>query len=112
MTSAEYSVPVGSSAVAHARAEWVVHSHNPGPFTEGDSRSPSYDPALRADPATSKVNLQLSLVQPRCDVKFAISNALNSHPSLQRFPDAPVSSLFYAYTFRPRTLSLSATRHF
>lgn len=112
MTSADYSVPIGGSAVAHARAEWVVHSHNPGPFTEGDPRSISYDPALRADPATSKVNLQLSVVQPRCDVKFSISNALNSHPSLQRFPDAPGSSLYYAYTFRPRTLSLTATRHF
>ena len=112
MASADYSVPIGSSADAHAGAEWVVHSHNPGPFTEGDPRSTAYDPALRADPATNKVNLQLSVVQPSSDIKFAVSNALNSHPSLQRFPDAPGSSLFYAYTFRPRTLSLTATRHF
>jgi iron complex outermembrane recepter protein len=112
MASAEYHLPIGQSVVGYARAEDVVHSHNAGPFTEGDPQSIGYDPTLRADASTRRLNLNLGMIRSGFDVKLSINNALNSRPTLQRFPDAPGSSLYYAYTFRPRTITLTASQRF
>jgi outer membrane receptor protein involved in Fe transport len=109
----EYDVPWGRRLTLYARALDVVHSHNPGPYSEeGDPRSSVYDPTLRADPATKLLSLQLGIVYSGLDVKLSASNVFNSHPTLQLDDDAAGSSLHYASTFRSRTLSLTATQRF
>lgn len=110
--SAKYQRPIGGRVVGYARAEEIVYSHNTGPFTEGDPRSIGTDPTLRADPSTSRLNLQLGLIRSAFDVRLSVSNVFNSRPALQLSPDAPGSSLYYAYTFRPRTIALTATQRF
>jgi outer membrane receptor protein involved in Fe transport len=104
--SAHYEWPLADITTAYLRAEEIVHSHNPGPFTELDTRSPSYDPRLTADPATYLLNLQLGLTWPSVNVRIFVNNVTNTQPLLQRYSDAPGSALVYAYSLRPRTVGL------
>ena len=99
---------IGDTEV-YARAEEIVHSHNPGPFSELDPRSVSFSPSYTADPATEQLNLQLGVTRPHWDMKMFVGNVLNSLPVLQRNADAGASSLIYAYTFRPRTVGITIT---
>jgi iron complex outermembrane receptor protein len=110
--SAEYRLPVRWGATAYARAEEIVHSHNPGPFLEADPNSAVFTTTEFADPATKLLNLHLGMVRDGFDLKLSVINALNSQPLLQHDSDAPGSSLQYAYTFRPRTLALTGTQRF
>ena len=110
--SVQYQIPLGTDVGGYARVENTVHSHNPGPFSENRPGTVGYDPTLRADPATNKVNLKVGLAWTRFDINVFVNNALNSQPTLQRTPDAPGSTLNYAYTFRPRTAGLTGTLRF
>jgi iron complex outermembrane recepter protein len=110
--SAEHRLPIGNSLVAYAGIEDIVHSHNPGPFLEGNHQSISYEPAARADPATNLLNLHLGITQSALDFRLSVTNALNSNPIVVRENDAPGSSLFYAQTLRPRTLALTVSQRF
>jgi iron complex outermembrane recepter protein len=105
--SAEYRRPLTSGVVAYAAADDIFASHNPGPFTENDPRATSYSPGFRADPATNRLNVRLGLIRSSLEIRLSVENALNSAPILQLNSDATGSSLYYAYTFRPRTLGLS-----
>jgi iron complex outermembrane recepter protein len=107
-----YQRSISALTEAYARAEGLIHSHNPGPFSELDPKSISYSPRYTADPATEQLNLQLGLAWPHWDVKMFVNNALNSLPILQRNADAGSSSLIYAYTFRPRSVGITSTCKF
>jgi outer membrane receptor protein involved in Fe transport len=110
---AEYRWPVASSGLAaYLSAEDIVHSHNPGPFTEQNPNWIIYDPRIRSDPASDLLNLHAGLTWPHLNLEFFVRNALNQQPVLQLYADAPGSALLYGYTLRPRTLGLSGTwRH-
>jgi outer membrane receptor protein involved in Fe transport len=110
--AAEYRIPVHSGAVAYARAEEIVHSHNPGPFLERDPASSSFDPTQYSDPVTKLLNLHFGVMMRGLDLKVSVINVLNSQPVLQHDSDAPGATLQYAYTFRPRTVALSGTQRF
>jgi outer membrane receptor protein involved in Fe transport len=110
--SVQYDFPLGADVAGYARATDIVHSHNPGPFSEGDPAAVGFDPTLRADPATNKLNLQVGLAWAHFDIKLFVNNALSSRPTLQRSPDAPGSTLNYAYTFRPRTAGMTGSWRF
>jgi iron complex outermembrane receptor protein len=97
---------------AYARAEDIATSHNPGPFTESNPKALGDSPTYQSDPATNRLNLQLGLSWTHWDIKLFANNVLNSLPALQRNVDAPGSTLVYAYTFRPRTVGLTANRTF
>jgi len=107
-----YQQPIAAGVDAYARAENLVHSHNPGPFSELDPKSISFSPRYTADPATDQLNLQLGATWTHCDLRMFLNNALNSHPVLQRNADSGSSSLIYAYTFRPRTIGITSTWNF
>jgi iron complex outermembrane recepter protein len=98
-----------SSTAAYIHGEEILHSHNPGPFTELDPKSASYDPGLIADPATYLLNLQLGITRPNLNVHLFLNNVTNTQPLLQRDADAPGSTLQYAYTLRPRTVGVLGT---
>jgi iron complex outermembrane recepter protein len=110
--SARYDWPLIHDAEGYVRMEEIVHSHNPGPFSELDPRNISYDPVLRADPATDILNLQLGVTWGTSDIRVFVDNALDSQPDLQRDVDAPGSRLVYAYTFKPRILGVRANWRF
>ena len=102
-----YQWPMAGGA-AYARAEDIATSHNPGPFTESNPKALSDSPAYQSDPATDRLNLQLGMNFAHWDIKLFTDNVLNSLPALQRNFDARGSTLVYAYTFRPRTVGITA----
>jgi iron complex outermembrane recepter protein len=110
--SVRYEWLLGPGATGYVRVDDTIHSHNPGPFTELDHRYTYYDPRYTADPATDLLNPQLGVKWAALDLKLFVSNALNQHPDLQLYADAPGSTLEYAYTVQPRTLGLTANWKF
>jgi iron complex outermembrane recepter protein len=107
-SSARYDWPLTYSVNGYVRLEDIVHSHNPGPFSELDPKNIGYVPVLRSDLATTILNLKLGATWDRWDTKVFVDNATDSHPDLQRDVDAAGSRLIYAYTFKPRTSGLRA----
>ncbi|HME37458.1 MAG TPA: TonB-dependent receptor [Steroidobacteraceae bacterium] len=107
--SVRYEWPLIGKASAYLRAEEIAHSHNPGPFTEQDPNSLSYNPGLSADPAYNLLNLQVGATRSGLNIRLFANNLTNSRPMLQRYSDAPGSALVYAYTLRPRTVGLLGT---
>jgi iron complex outermembrane receptor protein len=107
--SARYEWPFRSTTAVYIHGEEIIHSHNPGPFTELDPKSASYDPGLIADPATYLFNLQLGVTRPNLNVHLFVNNVTNTQPLLQRDADAVGSTLQYAYTLRPRTVGVLGT---
>jgi iron complex outermembrane recepter protein len=101
-----YEWPITQEITGCARIEEVVHSHNPGPFTELDPRAIGYDPRFVADPATSVLNLKLCLIRSKLELRLFVNNALDAHPLLQSSADAPGSLPVYAHTLTPRTWGL------
>jgi len=101
-----YEWPITHQITGCARIEEIVHSHNPGPFTELDPRAIGYDPRFVADPATSVLNLKLGLIWSKLDLRLFVNNALDAHPLLQASADAPGSLPTYAHTLTPRTWGL------
>ena len=110
--TAEYRWPIRADVSAYLRAENIVDSHNPGPFTEQNPNYVYYDARIRSDPAISLINLRLGLTTPNVEINLFVENASDRQPVLQLYADAPGSQLLYAYTLRPRTVGLSGTwRH-
>jgi outer membrane receptor protein involved in Fe transport len=108
----EYQFPLGLSTKAFVRAEDVLRSRNPGPFLEQNPASSRFDVTEYPDPTTNLVNMHLGVTGQGWDVKLSILNVTNAQPLLQHDSDASGSTLQYAYTFRPRTVALSATKKF
>jgi iron complex outermembrane recepter protein len=101
-----YEWPINPGVTGYARIDEVVHSHNPGPFTELDPKAIGYDPRFVADPATSVLDLELGLIWSKLDLRLFVNNASGSHPLLQSSADAPGSLPVYAHTLTPRTWGL------
>jgi len=110
--SARYDWPLVHEVMGFVRMEEIVHSHNPGRYSELDPDNINYDPSLRADPATDLLNLQLGVTWRSSDIRVFVDNALDSQPDLQRDVDAAGSPLVYAYTFKPRTIGVRANWRF
>jgi iron complex outermembrane recepter protein len=102
----EYRQPLTADLNAYIALNDLFASHNPGPFTESDPNAVSYAPAIRADPATNRLNLRFGILRGGLDFRLSLENALNSTPALHLDSDVVGSSLLYAYTFRPRTIGL------
>jgi outer membrane receptor protein involved in Fe transport len=109
------SVQARYSFSAHGLPGYVLlddraKSHNPGPYTNNP------DPLGRIayDPATNLLNGRLNLSVYGTDVALYCNNILDAHPLLgvaNNYLGAN-DNLFYASTFRPRTLGLTLERKF
>ncbi len=108
--SAEHRMPLGARLSLYAGAYYIVRSHNPGPFLESDPASSSYNPGLRSDPATHRLDLRIGIIRAGTDIRLSFLNVLDATPVLLRDNDAAGSSLYYGQTFRPRTVALSVSR--
>jgi outer membrane receptor protein involved in Fe transport len=111
--SIERRIPAGDRLRARVRAEDTFHSRNPGPFYTSDPASPFYAPGLVADPATNLLNLRADVERGQLDVALYLNNILDSQPTLlKRNKGNDLTTLYYATTFRPRTVGLSGTWRF
>lgn len=120
LASLERSFSLRSQLTLRIRAEDAFHSHNSGPFYTGIPGT-YYAPGLEGDPSTNLLNLRatLSLQTPHqadgqsLDLSFFVTNVLDAQPALlKRNKGADVSTLYYAITFRPRTVGVAGTWQF
>lgn len=107
-----YEWPISHEITGYTRIDEVVHSHNPGPFTELDPKAIGYDPRFVADPATSVLDLKLGLIWSKLDLRLFVNNASGGDPMLQSSADAPGSLPTYAHTLTPRTWGLACAWSF
>jgi iron complex outermembrane receptor protein len=112
VASVDYTVHLGSGIVVNARAEDVFHSRNPGPFTSDNPASLLYAPDRRPDASTYVLNLRANVTWSHMDMALFVNNALDSQPTVLRRNRCCFDTLFYATTFRPRTVGLSGTWRF
>jgi outer membrane receptor protein involved in Fe transport len=112
VASVEYQMTISSAAIAKLRAQDVFHSHNPGPFTTDNPDAIVYAPERQSDPATHQVNLIATASWSLFDLSLFVNNVLDTQPVLQRRNRIPGDTLFYATTFRPRTVGLTANWRF
>jgi hypothetical protein len=120
LASLEQGFSLRDGLRAALRAENAFHSHNSGPFYTGIPGT-YYAPGLGGDPSTNLLNLRATVTwlgdvadhATRLDFSLFVNNALDSQPTLlKRNKGVDVSTLYYATTFRPRTVGLSATWQF
>jgi len=107
-----YDLTLTSGVSVDVRAENIFRSRNHGPFTAEDPDSLFYAPGRRSDPSTNMLNLRADLKWPRFDLAFLVENALDSQPTLLRRNRCCQDTLFFATTFRPRTIGLTGTLRF
>ena len=109
---AEYTFPLINGANGFVRAEDIFDSRNNGPFTTQIPGGLSYSPALRSNPSTNVLDIRAGGNFDSYEVALFVNNALNAHPSLETYVDAPNSALFYNTTLRPLTVGLNANVKF
>ena len=112
VAAVEYRRPLARNTTLSLRAQDVVHSHNPGPFTTQNPDAVVYAPERESDPATTRVDLTATLSWSQLDVAAFVTNLFDAQPTLQRRNRIPGDTLFYATTFRPRTVGLSVNWRF
>jgi iron complex outermembrane receptor protein len=110
--SIDYARPLGAGVTGYARADDEIHSHNPGPFYSQHPDDAFYAPGRVANPATNLLNARAGLKWSRVDVGVYINNLLDSQPTLSIRNNSRADTLFYATTFRPRTIGLSGSVQF
>ena len=97
---------------AGIRLDGIVNSHNPGPFYTQDPANREYAPSWVSDPAIALVNCRARLSWSSWEISAFVNNVLDSQPMLGHKSDTRTSNLFYASTFRPRTIGLTASLRF
>jgi iron complex outermembrane recepter protein len=112
VTSVEYGFSLGSGPVATAQVEDIFHSRNPGPFTSSNPASLLYAPDRRPDPSTNLLNARINATWANMDMALFVNNVFDSQPTLLLRNRCCTDTLFYATTFRPRTVGLSTTYRF
>ncbi|MBS0579173.1 MAG: TonB-dependent receptor [Proteobacteria bacterium] len=136
LASLEDTLALSGGASLTLRAEDAFHSRNPGPFytqipQPDGAPQDLYAPGLDSNPSVNLLNLRVTLdlrgpspVPQLCHcsadatqglaLSLFLNNALDSQPTLlKRNKGADnVSNLFYATTFRPRTVGLAGTWRF
>jgi outer membrane receptor protein involved in Fe transport len=122
LATLEQSFPLGGRLEARIRAENAFHSHNDGPFYTGNPGALFYEanaPGLTGDPATNLLNLRAILDLTRAgwaahaqqfEIALFMNNVFDAQPTLlKRNKGVDESTLYYATTFRPRTIGLTGT---
>ena len=103
---------LGSGSNLQLRVEDVYHSRNRGPFYTGNPAA-RYPGNLTANPASHLFNFRAGLDLGRLDVALFVNNLFDARPvMMKRNKGNDVNTLFYATTYRPRTIGLSVDWRF
>jgi iron complex outermembrane receptor protein len=106
----EFALPGGVRA--SLQAQDAFHSRNPGPFTSDNPAALVFAPTRRPNPSTNLLNLRAQVTWAHFYLSVFVNNALDSQPTLQRRNYVPTDTLFYATTFRPRTIGIATNWHY
>jgi iron complex outermembrane recepter protein len=110
--SATYEFALPSGVRASLQVQDAYHSRNPGPFTSDNPAALVYAPTRRPNPSTNLLNLRSVVTWAHFELSVFVNNALDSQPTLQRRNYVPTDTLFYATTFRPRTIGIATNWHY
>ena len=88
---------------AYVRADYEFHGLGPKP----DPRLLGYDPTLPRTPSSGYLAMRMGVDFSNWQLSIYAKNVLNSHVELQRTRQY-FTSLYYGFTYRPRTLGLEA----
>jgi outer membrane receptor protein involved in Fe transport len=107
--TADYRLLSAAGIVGTLHVQDTYRSRNHGPFTAYDPNAVIYAPERTPDPTTNRVDLSVGAQWRRLELSAFLNNAFNAQPTLQRRNRSPGDTLFYATTFRPRTVGLAVT---
>ena len=100
--------PLSASMQGYLRFDYSFQSsgipQNPSDF--------GYDPGLTALPSTRSLSMRLGVKFSSVDVSLFANNLTGSNDSLSRSHDALGSPLYYAESYTPRTLGVTAQVHY
>jgi iron complex outermembrane receptor protein len=108
----DYRVPVPSPISLVLHAQDVFHSKNPGPFASQNPEAVIYDPTRRPNPSTNQLDIRTTVTWSSLEAAVFLYNVFDAQPILQRRNWSATDTLYYATTFRPRTVGLAMTWHF
>ena len=107
MLGVTYETKVLGDHDAYARADYEYHSGSAiTPVT--DAANGGYDPEAQPTPATGYVSLRAGLRWQGYDLSLFANNLLNAHPNLTRYSEVIGNPIHRDFTFRPRTVGLTA----
>jgi outer membrane receptor protein involved in Fe transport len=102
-----YDGKISGEYDAYARADYEYHSGSAiTPVT--DPTNGGYDPQAQPTPATGYVSLRAGLKWRSYDVSLFVNNLLDAHPDLTRYSEVIGNPIHRDFTFRPRTVGLTA----
>jgi iron complex outermembrane recepter protein len=104
-----FSAP-GITSTLHVQDSYQSRNH--GPFTTNDPNAVIYAPERTADPPTNRLDLSFAAQWRQLELSAFLNNAFDAQPTLQKRNRDPGDTLFYATTFRPRTIGIAATWRF
>jgi iron complex outermembrane receptor protein len=104
-----FSAP-GITGTVHVQDSYQSRNH--GPFSTNDPNAVIYAPERTADPPTNRVDLGLAAQWRQLELSAFLNNVFDAQPTLQRRNRDPTDTLFYATTFRPRTVGIAVTWRF
>jgi len=102
---AEGDRPINDRADGYARIQYSFASENSLPATQGTF---GYDPGLPPLPSTHYATLRVGARFKGMDWSAFVDNLTNSTDLVARNHDGIGSPLYYAQTFRPRTIGVTA----
>jgi iron complex outermembrane recepter protein len=104
---------LSTSIARPGRVTDEYRNENPGPFTNRDDpKAGAFDLALSADAGTNVLKLRLGLILDQFNFSVFADNVLGAHPQLNLAHNFPFDPTYYANTFRPRTMGVTATYRF
>jgi iron complex outermembrane receptor protein len=93
---------------AFIRADYQYHSSSSRtPIT--DSANGGYDPSALPTPTTNFFSLRSGVRWSGYDVSVFVDNLFDAHPNLTRYSEVLGNPIHRDFTFRPRTIGLTAT---
>ncbi|WP_066552374.1 TonB-dependent receptor [Croceicoccus bisphenolivorans] len=103
-TYANFETPVSDTMDGYLRVDYTFTSKDTIPSAVGTF---GYDAALYALPGKDFVQMRLGMRKGALDVSLFVDNLTNSRDLLSRGHDTPSATLFYAQSYRPRTVGLT-----
>ena len=103
-----YEAPLWGDHHGYVRADYEYHS-NSALTAIRDPQNGGYDPYALPTPATNYVTLRGGLRWRAYDVSLFVDNLFDAHPALTRYSEVLGNPVHRDFTFRPRTIGVTAT---
>jgi len=105
---ATYEAKAWGDHDGYIRADYEYHSTSATqPVT--DPANGGFDPLAQLTPSTSFLTARAGVRLKGYDVSLFVDNLLNAHPKLTRYSEVIGNPVHRDFTFRPRTVGLTAT---